>query len=109
MVGYLMMRLVARIDWAAPENALPAFLIIAGIPLTFSIAAGIGFGDHRLRGRHGRPRQGARDLDADVGPSCRSSSPTSWRTGSSVDVFSPRYVQQKTSIRMPSGSKAKNA
>jgi AGZA family xanthine/uracil permease-like MFS transporter len=44
MVGYLMIRLVADIDWQAPESALPAFLIIAGIPLTFSIAAGIGFG-----------------------------------------------------------------
>jgi adenine/guanine/hypoxanthine permease len=44
MVGYLMIRLVADIDWQAPESALPAFLIIAGIPLTFSIAAGIGLG-----------------------------------------------------------------
>jgi adenine/guanine/hypoxanthine permease len=44
MVGYLMMRLVSGIDWAKPEDALPAFLIIAGIPLTFSIAAGIGLG-----------------------------------------------------------------
>ena len=44
MVGYLMMRLVTGIDWDQPEEALPAFLIIAGVPLTFSIAAGIGFG-----------------------------------------------------------------
>jgi AGZA family xanthine/uracil permease-like MFS transporter len=44
MVGYLMMRLVTGIDWDRPEEALPAFLIIAGVPLTFSIAAGIGFG-----------------------------------------------------------------
>jgi AGZA family xanthine/uracil permease-like MFS transporter len=44
MVGYLMMRLVRGIDWEAPESALPAFLIIAGIPLTFSISAGIGLG-----------------------------------------------------------------
>lgn len=44
MVGYLMMRLVGGIDWDDVETALPAFLIIAGIPLTFSIAAGIGFG-----------------------------------------------------------------
>jgi len=44
MVGYLMMRLVQAIDWAEPASALPAFLIIAGIPLTFSISAGIGFG-----------------------------------------------------------------
>src|SRR3954466_637138 len=44
MVGYLMMRLVQAIDWSEPESALPAFFIIAGIPLTFSISAGIGFG-----------------------------------------------------------------
>jgi AGZA family xanthine/uracil permease-like MFS transporter len=44
MVGYLMMRLVTGIDWDEPEVALPSFLIIAGVPLTFSIAAGIGFG-----------------------------------------------------------------
>ncbi|HEY1595326.1 MAG TPA: NCS2 family permease [Thermoleophilaceae bacterium] len=44
MVGYLMLRLVPGIDWSKPESALPAFLIIAGIPMTFSIAAGIGFG-----------------------------------------------------------------
>ena len=44
MVGYLMMRIVRDIDWEQPESAIPAFFIIAGIPLTFSIAAGIGFG-----------------------------------------------------------------
>ncbi len=44
MVGYLMIRIVADIDWAVPENSIPAFLTIAGIPLTFSIAAGIGLG-----------------------------------------------------------------
>jgi AGZA family xanthine/uracil permease-like MFS transporter len=44
MVGYLMIRMVAEIDWSAPETAVPAFLTIAGIPLTVSIAAGIGLG-----------------------------------------------------------------
>ena len=44
MVGALMIRLVGGIDWGRPEDAIPAFLIIAGVPLTFSIAAGIGFG-----------------------------------------------------------------
>jgi adenine/guanine/hypoxanthine permease len=44
MVGYLMIRLVSEIDWSTPESGLPAFLIVAGIPLTFSIAAGIGLG-----------------------------------------------------------------
>ena len=44
MIGYLMIRLVADIDWNRPEAGIPAFLVIAGIPLTFSIAAGIGLG-----------------------------------------------------------------
>ena len=44
LVGYLMIRIVADIDWTRPEDAVPAFLVIAGIPLTFSIAAGIGLG-----------------------------------------------------------------
>jgi len=44
MVGALMIRLVAGVDWERPDHAIPAFLIIAGVPLTFSIAAGIGFG-----------------------------------------------------------------
>ena len=44
MVGYLMMRMVPAIEWGEPELAIPSFLIIAGIPLTFDIAAGIGFG-----------------------------------------------------------------
>jgi AGZA family xanthine/uracil permease-like MFS transporter len=44
MVGFLMIRIVADIDWSLPENSIPAFLTIAGIPLTFSIAAGIGLG-----------------------------------------------------------------
>ncbi len=43
-VGFLMMRLVQAIDWADAEVAFPAFMLIAGIPLTFSISAGIGFG-----------------------------------------------------------------
>ena len=44
MVGYLMIRLVADIDWTRPRPRIPAFLVIAGIPLTFSITAGIGLG-----------------------------------------------------------------
>jgi AGZA family xanthine/uracil permease-like MFS transporter len=44
LVGYLMLRLAGDIDWKRPEAALPAFLVIVGIPMTFSIAAGIGFG-----------------------------------------------------------------
>src|SRR4051812_14961317 len=44
MIGYLMIRLVADIDWSRPEASIPAFMVIAGIPLTFSISAGIGLG-----------------------------------------------------------------
>jgi AGZA family xanthine/uracil permease-like MFS transporter len=44
MVGYLMIQLVQGIDWEQPEDAVPAFLVIIGIPLTFSISAGIGLG-----------------------------------------------------------------
>jgi adenine/guanine/hypoxanthine permease len=44
MVGYLMIQLVRGIDWEQPEDAIPAFLTIVGIPLTFSISAGIGLG-----------------------------------------------------------------
>jgi adenine/guanine/hypoxanthine permease len=39
-----MLRLVSGVDWADPEQSVPAFLVIAGVPLTFSISAGIGFG-----------------------------------------------------------------
>jgi AGZA family xanthine/uracil permease-like MFS transporter len=44
LVGSLMIRIAGDIDWTRPEDAIPAFLVIAGIPMTFSIAAGIGFG-----------------------------------------------------------------
>jgi AGZA family xanthine/uracil permease-like MFS transporter len=44
MIGYLMIRLVADIDWKRPEAGIPAFFVIAGIPMTFSISAGIGLG-----------------------------------------------------------------
>jgi AGZA family xanthine/uracil permease-like MFS transporter len=44
MIGYLMIRLVADMDWSRPEASIPAFFVIAGVPLTFSISAGIGLG-----------------------------------------------------------------
>jgi AGZA family xanthine/uracil permease-like MFS transporter len=44
MVGYLMLRLVADVDWTRPEAGIPVFFVIAGVPLTFSISAGIGLG-----------------------------------------------------------------
>ena len=39
-----MMSDVADIDWASPIEAFPAFMIIAGIPFTYSISNGIGLG-----------------------------------------------------------------
>jgi AGZA family xanthine/uracil permease-like MFS transporter len=35
---------VSAVDWSRPEDGLPAFFVIIGIPLTFSISAGIGLG-----------------------------------------------------------------
>lgn len=44
VVGYLMMSNIGQIEWTKPELAIPAFLTIVGIPLTYSITNGIGFG-----------------------------------------------------------------
>ena len=44
LVGSLMMAPLAEIDWKDPVVALPCFLTLAGIPLTFSIANGLAFG-----------------------------------------------------------------
>lgn len=44
VVGYLMMSDIAKIEWKRIEFALPAFLTIIGIPMTYSITNGIGFG-----------------------------------------------------------------
>ena len=44
IVGFLMMRLVREIPWTDFEEAFPAFLTIVGIPLTYNISYGIGFG-----------------------------------------------------------------
>ena len=44
VVGSLMMSHVAEIPWAKPGIAVPAFLTILTIPLTFSIATGLSFG-----------------------------------------------------------------
>ncbi len=43
-VGFLMMTDVVDIDWTDLLEGLPAFLIIAGVPFTYSISNGIGFG-----------------------------------------------------------------
>ncbi len=44
VVGSLMVSTVAEIPWSDPVLALPAFLTMAAIPLTFSIGNGIAFG-----------------------------------------------------------------
>ncbi len=43
-VGFLMCGSLARIDFGEPGTAIPAFIIVLLIPLTYSIAHGIGFG-----------------------------------------------------------------
>jgi len=44
VVGSLMMSVVAEVKWSDPEVAVPAFLTMMAIPLTFSIANGLAFG-----------------------------------------------------------------
>ncbi len=44
IVGVLMAQSMAKIQWAKLEIAIPAFLIIAGMPLTYSIADGLALG-----------------------------------------------------------------
>lgn len=44
MVGILMMQNVLKIEWNDFTKAFPAFLTIAAMPFTYSIANGIGFG-----------------------------------------------------------------
>jgi len=43
-VGFLMVQQVTRINFHALDTAIPAFLIILLVPLTWSIAHGIGYG-----------------------------------------------------------------
>ena len=44
LVGALMLGGAARIDWLEPRVAIPAFLTLITIPLTYSIATGLSFG-----------------------------------------------------------------
>lgn len=44
VVGFLMMTDVVDIDWTDLLEGFPAFMVIAGIPLTYSISNGIGMG-----------------------------------------------------------------
>jgi AGZA family xanthine/uracil permease-like MFS transporter len=44
IVGAMMMQNVAKIDWKDYTESIPAFLIIVGIPLSYSIADGLAIG-----------------------------------------------------------------
>jgi AGZA family xanthine/uracil permease-like MFS transporter len=44
LVGALMMAALAEVDWGDPATAIPAFLTVIIIPLTYSIANGLAFG-----------------------------------------------------------------
>jgi AGZA family xanthine/uracil permease-like MFS transporter len=44
IVGSMMVSVVGEIAWNDPEAAIPAFLTMMTIPLTFSIANGLAFG-----------------------------------------------------------------
>jgi AGZA family xanthine/uracil permease-like MFS transporter len=44
LVGALMVASASRIDWEEPRIAVPAFLTLVTIPLTYSIAPGLSFG-----------------------------------------------------------------
>ncbi|HEV7386613.1 MAG TPA: NCS2 family permease [Phenylobacterium sp.] len=44
LVGALMMGAIVEVDWSDPGVAIPAFLTVIVIPLTYSIANGLAFG-----------------------------------------------------------------
>lgn len=44
LVGFLMTTQIARVDWSDYETAIPAFLTLLTVPLTYSISHGIGYG-----------------------------------------------------------------
>lgn len=44
VVGSMMLKPLRELPWDDPTEFLPAFLVLVGIPLTFSIANGIAFG-----------------------------------------------------------------
>ena len=44
VVGSLMMHTITKIKWELPDEAIPAFLTIITMPLTFSISSGLAMG-----------------------------------------------------------------
>jgi AGZA family xanthine/uracil permease-like MFS transporter len=60
VVGSLMARNLVRVDWTDITESFPAFLVLAGIPFSWSIADGIAFGFiayPALKLLSGRPRE----------------------------------------------------
>jgi adenine/guanine/hypoxanthine permease len=44
IVGAMMMCAITELDWEDPSDYIPCFITVVGIPLTYSIGIGIGFG-----------------------------------------------------------------
>lgn len=44
VIGALMLQSVVELNWEDPTDFIPAFMTIIGIPLTYSVGTGIGFG-----------------------------------------------------------------
>jgi AGZA family xanthine/uracil permease-like MFS transporter len=44
LVGALMMGALTEVEWSSPGEAIPAFLTVVVIPLSYSIANGLAFG-----------------------------------------------------------------
>jgi AGZA family xanthine/uracil permease-like MFS transporter len=44
LVGAMMMGALAEVEWEDPAAAIPAFLTVIMVPLTYSIANGLAFG-----------------------------------------------------------------
>src|SRR2546423_5602266 len=60
LVGFLMCGENAKLDFAQLQTAIPAFVTIVTLPLTYSIAHGIGYGFIAFAGMKllaGRPRE----------------------------------------------------
>ena len=62
LVGGMMMGALAEVDWVEPLEAIPAFLTVIMIPLSYSIANGLAFGitSHAILKTGARPGDSAR-------------------------------------------------
>jgi hypothetical protein len=67
VVGAMMMAQIREIKFSKFTVALPAFLTIVTMPLSYSIANGIGVGLHQLGGYRCLIRESQEDPSADVG------------------------------------------